>query len=92
MAGLRDAGYEVVGYPPVSLLKFESKAERSYFIVGMRDRGILINRPNIPCLAHTLADVKRTVKAAVEVQTEMLHADVEAAMAGRLPATLFENR
>ncbi len=85
-------GFEMVGYPPESLLKHKTPSHRAYFIAGMRDRGILWNRPTIPCRAHTLEDVKLTVDAAHEVRDEMAGVDVEAVMAGKLPQTLFENR
>lgn len=87
-----DAGIDVVGHPPRSLNQFQSKAERAYFIIGMRDRGVLMNRPNLSNLAHTEADVAMTVKAAAEVMAEMRGIDVEEAMRGRLPRVLFEGR
>jgi len=99
MAGLRqsfgypnDAGVDVTGHPPRSLNQFTSKAARAYFIIGMRDRGVLINRPNLPNLAHTEAGVVLTAKAAAEVMAEMRHIDVEETMRGRLPRVLFEGR
>lgn len=87
-----DAGIETIGHPPRSLNQFASAAERAYFIVGMRDRGILMNRPNLPNLAHTESDVTLTVRAAAEVMAEMRRIDVEDAMRGRLPRVLFEGR
>jgi hypothetical protein len=90
--GMEQAGYNIIGWPAESLLRFDTPAQRGFFIAGMRDRGILMNRPNLPCLAHTLDDVVRTVKAAREVMAEMQQVDVEAVMAGKLPAVLFENR
>ncbi len=92
---LRVAGYEVVGYPPVFLVQHESPSHRAYFIAGMRDRGILANRPWIPNLAHTISDVEQAVTAAAEVKAEMdaLGPDgVAQRMAGKLPAVLFSNR
>lgn len=92
MFGLEEAGYTVIGQACRSLLQFASNAERGYFIAGMRDRGVLINRPNIPNLAHTLADVERTVAAAREVKAEMERVDVAEVMRGKEPAVLFEGR
>lgn len=90
--GLRGVGYHLIGDAPRSLLQFDSPAERAYFIVAMRDRGILMNRPNIPNLAHTLGDVVCTVEAARDVKNEMANVDVEALMASKLPKVLFEGR
>lgn len=95
MKGLQEVGYNVIGHPPRSLLQFRSNAERGYFIAGMRDRGVLINRPNLPNLSHSLADVELTVKGASEVRREIdaLGPDgIAARMAGKEPAVLFENR
>jgi len=89
--GLRDIGYTVDGYAPDALIK-DTPARRAYFITGMRDRGILCNRPNIPNRAHTLEDVTRTLRAAFEVWSEMQTVDVEAAVGDNLPETLFANR
>jgi acetylornithine/succinyldiaminopimelate/putrescine aminotransferase len=90
--GLREARYTVLGNPPRSLLQFESQSERGYFIRGMSARGVLMNRPNLPNLAHSQADVDLTVKAAVEVKREMETIDVAEAMAGKLPLQLFSGR
>jgi glutamate-1-semialdehyde 2,1-aminomutase len=92
LGGMELEGYNTIGWPAESLLRFDTPAQRGFFIAGMRDRGILMNRPNLPCLAHTLDDVVWTVKAAREVMAEMQKIDVEAVMAGKLPAVLFENR
>jgi glutamate-1-semialdehyde 2,1-aminomutase len=92
MDGLRGVGYEVVGHPPRSLLQFNNQSERAYFIREMANRGVLINRPNLPNLAHTDADVAKVVEAAVEVKHEMAGVDVEELMRGKLPLVLFENR
>lgn len=92
MTGLQSTGLKVVGHPPRSLNQFASKAERGYFILGMRDRGILMNRPNLPNLAHNQDDVAKTVVAARGIMAEMNDIDVVEAMRGRLPRVLFENR
>lgn len=90
--GLRQIGYTVSGYPPHSLLVEPDPARRAYFVAGMRDRGILFNRPTFPVRVHTAADVERTLTAAREIWDEMQRVDVAAAMAGRLPEVLFANR
>jgi glutamate-1-semialdehyde aminotransferase len=90
--GLQNIGYTVNGHPVVTLVKHESPAHHAYFVAAMRDRGILINRPNIPCLAHRMTDVDRTVAAAREVWAEMQSVDVATVMASRLPEVLFANR
>jgi glutamate-1-semialdehyde 2,1-aminomutase/spore coat polysaccharide biosynthesis protein SpsF len=92
MFALEAAGLRVKGDPPRSLLQFDNPYDRAYFIVGMRDRGILMNRPNIPNLAHTEADVEMTEKAALEITTEMKRIDTEELMRDRLPRVLFEGR
>lgn len=92
MDGLRGVGYSVTGYPPVSLIQHESPSHRAYFIREMARKGFLVNRPNIPNLAHTVDDVRATVQAAGEVKQAMERIDVKAEMAGKLPATLFTNR
>lgn len=90
--GLRDAGYEVVGQAPRFLVQHESLAHRAFFTLGMRDRGILANRPYLPNLAHSLEDVDRTVRAAADIKAEMARVDVNEAMRGREPMVLFEGR
>lgn len=92
MDGLKQAGYNVIGHPPRSLIQFDSPAEKGYFTLGMRDRGVLMNRPNLPNMAHTLADVNKTVQAAAEVKALMDKEDVAAVMAGKEPEVLFANR
>ena len=62
--GVRVAGYDVIGHPPRSVIRFENEFDRAVFIHGMRKRGILMNRPNFPCLAHTEQNVKDTIEAA----------------------------
>ena len=90
-------GFKMIGHAPRSLLQFNSPYERAYFILGMRDRGILMNRPNIPNLAHNQGrkDVAETAIAAAAVKREMdaLGPDgLEAQMKDRLPRVLFEGR
>ena len=93
--GLRAAGWTVAGNAPRSLMQFTSDAERAFFIVSMRNRGILMNRPNFPNLAHTDADVRLTTAVALDVrkQVDALGPDGMAQrMAGKLPRVLFRNR
>lgn len=92
MVELRSVGIEVVGYPPVSLCQFGTASERAFFVREMARRGVLINRPNVPNLVHTLEDVEQTVQAAGDVMFAMTRVDVEEVMRGKLPITLFSNR
>ncbi len=92
MDGLKSLGYNVIGHPPRSLLQFNNPYERAFFIVRMRDLGILMNRPNLPNLAHTMEDVLCTLTCAEEVKEEIDHSDVKALMAEKLPRVLFEGR
>jgi len=100
--GLNAIGLTAVGNPPRSLLQFadgenayskvSGKALRAYFVAGMRDRGILMNRPNFPNLAHTDAELQQTLDAAKDMWEEMYRVDVGKAMKGKLPWVLFERR
>lgn len=92
MVGLQAAGYIVTGYPPVSLIQHLTLSHRAFFIREMAARSILMNRPNIPNLAHTSEDVQRTVEAAREVARLADATDVEREMAGKLPQSLFSRR
>lgn len=92
MDGLEDVGFGVAGYPPVFLVDHQTPSHRAYFVRGMAERNILANRPFIPNLAHTAADVVQTVAAAREIKAEMDRVDVVAEMAGKLPQVLFERR
>lgn len=90
--GLVEAGYRVVGQPTRFIVQHETPARHGYFVREMARRHVLFNRPTLACLAHTLADVALTVKAATEVRKLMLDTDVEGEMRGKLPAQLFANR
>jgi len=68
--GLIKSGWNVIGDPPRSLLKFGNLEEQAFFIHGMRDEGILMNRPNFPSMAHDVVDVERTVEASGRVRIE----------------------
>jgi len=67
MDGLAKSGYVVVGHPPRSLLKFDNKYDQAFFIHEMRERDILMNRPNFISTSHSQHSVKETVAAANEV-------------------------
>lgn len=95
MDGLKVAGYDVIGHGPRSLIQHKTPYERAFFITGMRDRGFLMNRPNIPNLAHSSWDVMKTIATALEVKAEMLNCgpeELEAKMKDKLPRVLFEGR
>jgi hypothetical protein len=95
MQGLSKAGWIVKGCGPRSLVEFEDDSQKAFFIRGMRDHGILMNRPNFPCLAHKALDVDRTIIAAQEVRHEMdcyEPAELREAMVSYLPRVLFRNR
>ncbi len=91
-----DAGWSVIGDPPRSLLTFGSIEEQAFFIHGMRDEGILINRPNFPTLAHTEGDVSLTGEAARRVRAKYESAVERGVLGelvkGKLPRVLFSNR
>ena len=95
MRGLSDAGWDVIGHPPRSVLTFADDYQKAFFIASMRDRGVLMNRPNFPCCAHTVKDVDYTVKCARDVHTEMAamdHDELVTLTVDRLPRVLFRNR
>lgn len=93
--GLERAGWKVVGHPPRSLLQFGSKEERAFFIHGMWEKGIMMNRPNFVSLAHTVQDSADTSAAAAEVRGEMdaLGKDrVKERVKDKMPMVLFRER
>jgi glutamate-1-semialdehyde aminotransferase len=92
MTGLQQTGLTVTGYPPVSLIQYPSNAWRGAFIAGMCQRGILMNRPNIVCRAHTQRQVEVTIAAARAVKEELEQLDAEAWRAVKAPQVLFSNR
>ncbi len=94
IAGLREAGFNVVGTPCRSLVQFGSNVEKGYCVSAFRDRGILLNRPNFVNLAHTINDVDITVNAAYAIMQNMQQlTDAEWLMwAERQPKQLFINR
>ena len=90
-----ETGWKIVGHPPRSLMVFQDDYERAFFIHGMRDRGILINRPNFICSAHTSRDVEKTAAAVFELAEERKTLDKKELMnlvEGSLPHILFTNR
>lgn len=64
MEGFRSAGWGVIGHPPRNLVTFKCLNEQAYFIHGMREEGVLMNRPNFPTMSHTEEDIDRTIEAA----------------------------
>jgi glutamate-1-semialdehyde aminotransferase len=95
MDGLVKAGWFVRGHPPRSLVAFRSQEERAFFICGMRDRGILMNRPNFPNLAHSAWDVDATVKVAEDLRKELdsiPEDQLKRDWSARVPRALFQAR
>jgi len=94
MAGLRRAGYQVRGDPPRFLLVFSEPVERAFFIASMAQRGILINRPVFPNLAHSPNDIDLTVTTADEVRVEFEKSrqEIMQTWQDKLPLVLFQNR
>ena len=93
--GLRAQGWGVMGHAPRSLLLFVDDYQKAYFIKEMAARGILMNRPNFPTWAHTMADVEETLAAAREVYANLQNLsqkELEAMFATGLPTVLFRNR
>lgn len=92
--GLQEAGLTVIGEAPRSLLQFPSPAEKAYFTLGMRDLEVLINRPNLPNLAHTKKDVQQTIIAANTVCAKLAQDRdrLDELVGDRLPRVLFEGR
>lgn len=95
MTGLRESGWDCIGHGARSLLKFDDEYKRAFFIQGMRGRGILINRPNLPTLAHTVDDARQAAQAAAEIAWELSQlepAELARQMEPYLPRVLFKNR
>jgi glutamate-1-semialdehyde aminotransferase len=94
MKEMAKTGWEIFGHPVRSVMKFDSDAERAWFIHGMLDHGVLMNRPNFVSLAHTRADVDMTRDAAIEVYNDMPKdkMQLEKLMADKMPRVLFRNR
>ena len=62
--GLNAIGVPVAGQPERSAFAFPNDDEWLRFCRGMIGQGVMVHRPNFPTLAHTLADVERTIAAA----------------------------
>jgi aminotransferase MxcL len=95
MTGLVNIGWNVIGHPVRSVVVHPNDYERAYFISGMRDNGILMNRPNFPTLAHTYTDVDYTLSAAETVYENMRKLSPDAlkvATENYMPRVLFRNR
>jgi glutamate-1-semialdehyde aminotransferase len=94
--GLRSAGWNVIGDPPRSLVGFSGLKEQAFFIHGMREEGVLMNRPNFPTLSHTEEMVDRTVEAAMRVHSKynaaLERGVLDEKVEGKLPRVLFSNR
>jgi glutamate-1-semialdehyde 2,1-aminomutase len=92
---LRYQGWQVMGHGARSVLQFETDVERAFFIHGMLDRGILMNRPNFPTTVHGQGDVSSVELAASEVRAAWNRIGPEEAavqMTGKIPRVLFKNR
>lgn len=92
--GLKDQ-VNIYGHGARSLFKFKDEVYRAFFIHGMMKRGILVNRPNFPTLAHTEDDVTRTINAATDVVSEShdySFDDMKKMMKDKMPRILFRNR
>lgn len=94
--GLHQAGWSIIGDPPRSVIKFKSLEEHAFFIHGMMSEGVLMNRPNLPTMAHGEDEVKLTVEASVRVRgkykTAMERGTLGEVVKGKLPRVLFSNR
>jgi glutamate-1-semialdehyde 2,1-aminomutase/spore coat polysaccharide biosynthesis protein SpsF len=93
--GLEIAGWNVIGHDPRSVVMFDNDYAKAFFIQGMKERNILMNRPNFPTLAHVVRDAVDTVNAAQEIHDEMVAMGkdkLEQVMADYLPRVLFRNR
>jgi len=85
----------IYGHPPRSLFKFENEVDRAFFIHGMLERGVLVNRPNFPTLAHTHNDVDVTINAMFDVSILQMKYSLEERiemMKDKMPRILFSNR
>ena len=67
MDGLNELGVKTVGQPERSVMVFPTDAERREFCSRMIAGGVVMDRPQFPTLAHTLADVERTLEVARSV-------------------------
>jgi glutamate-1-semialdehyde aminotransferase len=96
MEGLGEAGWRVDGHPPRSVLRFDTLAERKFFIEEMMRKGHLFNRPNFPNLAMRTGDVESAIMAtrATREKFDHLGPDELDRMYARheLPKVLFDKR
>ena len=93
--GLLDAGWQVLGNPPRSIQVFDNDYQKAFFTLEMAKRGILMNRPNVPNLAHTESDVRMTLTAARSINTEMHElglGGLQERIGEQLPTVLFRKR
>lgn len=70
MDGLNALGVRTVGQPERSVMQFENDETRRAFCSEMIARGVIMDRPQFATLAHTPADVERTLEAAEAVFRE----------------------
>ena len=93
---MRAAGWNIVGHPQRSLMVFEDDIERAFFVHGMKEQGILMNRPNFVSLAHTYREVVQTSTAAMKVRVlwDSVDKDHVAEMMpkNKIPHVLFKGR
>ena len=61
--GLNDRGVHCVGQPERSVVVFDTDDEWLNWCGRMIEQGVMIHRPNFPTMAHTLADVEKTLRA-----------------------------
>ena len=99
MDALRELHLPIIGHGPRSLVNFENDYARAYFMREMTQRGIIMNRPNFVCRAHTARDVRVTIQAAREVVNEMRKEPIIDGMyptygipENELPLRMFRNR
>ncbi|KKS89012.1 MAG: hypothetical protein UV64_C0014G0002 [Parcubacteria group bacterium GW2011_GWC1_43_11b] len=61
--GLNARGVKCIGQPERSIVVFDTDDEWLTWCGRMIERGVMIHRPNFPTMAHTLADVEKTLRA-----------------------------
>jgi len=66
--GLNALGVRCVGQPERSIAVFDMEEERRGWCSKMIERGVMVDRPFFPTLAHTLDDVRVTLKAAEAIR------------------------
>jgi len=99
MDGLRELQLPIIGHGPRSLVNFDNDYARAYFMREMAQRGVIINRPNFVCRAHTARDVEITLLAARGVVEKMSREPIVDGkyptydiQENELPLRMFRNR